>query len=112
MCTLDSILEGQRADAALIGEPTQLAIAPASRGATGFRLTVRGLHAHSGAAFEGVNAISKAATYIEGIDQLQRELDRDRPNELYRRLPVAHAFNIGTIRGGSFTGARARHLHR
>jgi acetylornithine deacetylase len=104
MCTLDSLVRGDRADAVVVGEPTELAIAPGARGATGFRLTVRGLQAHSGAAFEGVNAISKATTYVAAIERLQRDLDRKQPNGLYDGLPVAHAFNIATIHGGEFTG--------
>jgi acetylornithine deacetylase len=104
MCTLDSLLAGYTADAALVGEPTGIGIAPAARGATGFRVTVRGRQAHAGAAFEGVNAIAKAAALVAAIEELQRRLDREQPNELYRQLPVAHAFNIGTIQGGGFTG--------
>ena len=104
MCTLDSLRQGDRADAVIVGEPTEVGIAPAARGATGFRLTVHGRQAHSGAAFEGVNAIAKAASYMTAIDQLQARLDRDQPNDLYRELPVAHAFNIGSIQGGGFLG--------
>ena len=104
MCTLDSLVHGDCADAVMIGEPTEVGIAPAARGATGFRLTVHGRQAHSGAAFEGVNAIAKAAACMTAIDELQASLDRDRPNDLYRELPVAHAFNIGSIQGGGFLG--------
>ena len=104
MCTLDSLVQGNCADAVVIGEPTEVAIAPAARGATGFRLTVHGRQAHSGAAFEGVNAISKSLAYVAAIEQLQARLDRERPNDLYVGVPVAHAFNIGSIEGGGFLG--------
>ena len=104
MCTLDSLVHGDRADAVVVGEPTEVGIAPAARGATGFQLTVHGRQAHSGAAFEGVNAIEKAAAYMTAINELQASLDRDQPNALYRGLPVAHVFNIGSIQGGGFLG--------
>jgi len=51
-----------------------------------------------------VNAIAKSMAYLVAIGHLQARLDRDRPNDLYQGLPVAHAFNIGSIEGGGFLG--------
>jgi acetylornithine deacetylase len=102
--TLAALDAGWTADAAVVGEPTALAVCPASRVAAVFRLEVDGVEAHAGASFKGVNAILNAARYVDAIVELQSELDRTRPHPLYERLPVAHAFNVATIHGGEFTG--------
>jgi acetylornithine deacetylase len=102
--TLAALDAGWTADGAVVGEPTALAVCPASRVAAVFRLEVAGVEAHAGAAFKGVNAILNAAKYIEALVELQAELDRTRPHPLYEGLPVAHAFNVATISGGEFTG--------
>jgi acetylornithine deacetylase len=102
--TLAALDAGWIADAAVVGEPTALAVCPASRVAAAFRLEVAGVEAHAGAAFKGVNAILNAAKYIDALVELQAELDRTRPHPLYQHLPVAHAFNIATISGGERTG--------
>ena len=107
--TLAALDAGWTADAAVVGEPTALAVCPASRVAAVFRLDVAGVEAHAGASFKGVNAILNAAKYIDALVELQAELDRTRPHPLYEGLPVAHAFNIATIRGGEFTGVVPNH---
>jgi acetylornithine deacetylase len=102
--TLAALDAGWTADAAIVGEPTALAVCPASRVAAVIRLEVAGVEAHAGASFKGVNAIVNAMKYIDALVELQAELDHRRPHPLYERLPVAHAFNIATIHGGEFTG--------
>jgi len=104
MSSLGSLVDGLTADAVVVCEPTELTVAPAGRGVAGFRVTVEGRHAHAGAAFQGVNAIVKAAKIIGAIDALEGELDRRRPNDIYRDVPVAHCFNIGVVRGGTWLG--------
>lgn len=104
MCTLAALAAGYTGDAGLVGEPTGLAIAPASRGASSFRLDITGREAHSGTAFLGVNAIEKAMLYAQAMRQLEADLDRQRPHPLYAALPVTHCFNIGRIEGGSWAG--------
>lgn len=105
MSTLASLVDGHVADAVLVGEPTELAVAPAGRGIMDFRLTVEGRHAHSGAGFEGVSAVVKIATLVLAIAELETTLDERFPNELYAGFPVAHCINIGAIRGGGALNA-------
>src|SRR5262249_3211281 len=95
MSTLASLLDGITADGVLVGEPTELDLAPACRGFLSFKVTVRGRHAHAGAGFEGVNAIVKAALCVTALDALQHELDRKYPTELYEQLPIGHLINVG-----------------
>lgn len=109
MGTLAALEAGVTADGAIVGEPTGLAVAPASRGAASFRLDVEGQHAHSGSAFLGVNAILKTTAYIEALCELATELDRERPHPLYADLPVAHCFNVATIEGGEWAGVVPAH---
>ncbi|HET8895266.1 MAG TPA: M20/M25/M40 family metallo-hydrolase [Gaiellaceae bacterium] len=98
--TLRSLEDGVVGDVCIVGEPTELALATACRGFTRFRLTVRGVHAHPGAGFEGVNAIVKMAPLLVALDGLQAELDRRYPCPLYDELPLGHLINIATVRGG------------
>jgi acetylornithine deacetylase len=103
MSTLSSLVDGVTGDAVIVGEPTELNVAPASRGFSTFRLTAHGKHAHSGAAFEGENAIVKMARCVTALDALQSELDRRYPCALYEQLPLGHIINVGVIRGGEWT---------
>jgi acetylornithine deacetylase len=105
--TLAWIGRGLRADAAVVGEPTGLAICPATRGSRRFRVEVEGRSAHPGEAFAGVNAILKAYVCIEAFEALARRLDRERPHPLWEAFPAQHVFNLGGISGGRFTGAGA-----
>lgn len=99
MSTLASLVDGHVADAVVVGEPTELALAPAGRGFMDLRLTVEGRHAHAGAGFEGVSAVVKMAALVLAVAELEATLDRKFPNELYAGLPVAHCLNIGMPRG-------------
>lgn len=103
MSSLASLIDGITGDAVLVGEPTELDLAPAGRGIMGFQLRVAGKQAHPGAGFEGVNAIVKMAPYVLALDALQAELDERFPNELYRAVPVGHCLNIGRIDNGTAT---------
>ena len=98
--TLKSLEDGVVGEVVIVGEPTELALAPACRGFTRFRLTVRGVHAHPGAGFEGENAIVKMALLLVALDELQAELDRRYPCALYDELPLGHLINVATVRGG------------
>jgi acetylornithine deacetylase len=84
MSTLASLVDRVTGDAVLVGEPTELDLAPACRGFMTFRLTVRGRHAHSGAGFEGMNAIAKMALCVTALEQLQHQLDRRYPKCVVR----------------------------
>jgi acetylornithine deacetylase len=93
------------ADAAVVGEPTKLAICPATRGSRRFKVTVAGRSAHPGEAFAGVNAIKKSQILIRAIDELAARLDRERPHPLWQSFPEQHVFNLASIQGGRFEGA-------
>src|SRR3712207_9266480 len=56
---LSTVLRGYRADAALITEPTRLALVSAQGGSLVFRLTVPGRSAHAAVRDRGVSAPEK-----------------------------------------------------
>lgn len=99
--TLECIRRGYTATAALVGEPTELRVCPASRGAMNLRLRVTGRRAHPGEGWRGVNAIRKAWLYIEALDRLRDELDRTRMHPLWADLPAGHVWNLTAISGGA-----------
>jgi acetylornithine deacetylase len=91
------IASGISADAAIVTEPTRLAIAPAHRGFAWIEVTVHGRAAHGSRYDIGVDAISHAGLLLAELDELQtRTLDfRDHPL-------LGHAsLHAGRIEGGS-----------
>ncbi len=76
----------------------------ASLGDTEFLITVRGKSAHSGRGWTGVNAIEYAATLIEKLKQLGREVGKRRsriPAEpIYGNKWMRPGLYITTVKGG------------
>ncbi len=90
------VTSGIAAAGAVVGEPTDLAVVVAHKGALRFRLHVAGKAAHSSRPTEGANAILKMAAVLRGLEE---------------RLPVRFAarqhprvgvptWNAGRIAGG------------
>ncbi len=82
-----------RGDAAIVGEPTDLDLMIAQKGALWFRISTIGKSAHGSRPHSGVNAIEKM---IKAIDQLNSiSLREEHP------LLGKPTLNIGMIRGGT-----------
>lgn len=91
------VASGLRADAAIVTEPTRLAINPAHRGFVWVELDFRGRAAHGSRYDLGVDAIRHAGLVIASLDQLQRETLDHRTHAL-----LGHAsLHLSTIEGGS-----------
>lgn len=92
----DVVLNGPKADAVIVGEPSSLDLGAAHRGLEWIEIEVIGRAAHGGRPHLGVNAISKMAAFI-------RRLETELPPLL---SPRAHPlmgppiFNLGVIKGG------------
>ena len=88
---------GFRADAAIIGEPTELAIVHAHKGSVRWRLTTHGKAAHSSTPERGVNAIQHMAKVIELISGEMAA----RLAEIHHPLIGHPTLSVGKIGGGT-----------
>ena len=91
------IERGVRADAAVVTEPTRLAINPAHRGFAWFTVTARGRAAHGSRYDIGIDAIMHAGLLLAELDDFQSE-------ELARRTHplLGHAsLHASLIEGGT-----------
>lgn len=87
------LASGIRADAAVIPEPTRLAICPAHRGFAWARIDVHGRAAHGSRHDIGVDAITHAALIIAELDCMQRKSLHGRTHPLLGRASL-HASRI------------------
>lgn len=91
------VASGVRADAAIVTEPTRLAVSPAHRGFVWVELGFRGRAAHGSRYDIGIDAIRHAGLVIAAFDQLQREVLDRRTHPL-----LGHAsLHTATIAGGA-----------
>lgn len=91
------VADGLRADAAIVCEPTGLAVMPAHKGFSWVRVDFRGQAAHGSRPERGVDAIRHAGLFLSRLDELELALSRRDPHPLLG-LGSIHA---GTIEGGS-----------
>jgi acetylornithine deacetylase/succinyl-diaminopimelate desuccinylase family protein len=103
--TEDIVLRGPRADVAIVGEPTDLEIQPSHRGLEWLQIHFHGKAAHGGQASRGVNAISKAAKFVNAVesDLLPKLAKRT------SRHTLPPTLNLGVISGGQQPSAVADH---
>lgn len=100
--TLGALLRGYRADAAIIMEPTRLAVIPAQAGALNFRLTVKGLSAHGCVRDEGVSAIEKFQSIFAGLRSFEQERNASCSDPLFARYALPYPISIGTVTAGDW----------
>jgi succinyl-diaminopimelate desuccinylase len=84
---------GIRGDAALVGEPTDLRLVIAQKGALWFRISTLGKSAHGSRPHLGVNAIEKMTKLITQLNSIHQETEHP--------LLGKPTLNIGMIRGGT-----------
>ena len=94
--TLGCVVEGYRADAAIVTEPTRLHVQPASRGVLLLEVAVEGRATHACLKWGGVNAIEKGVKIIQGMIELERLWLATRRNPLFPPPTIT----IGQITGG------------
>ena len=94
--TLGCVVEGYKADAAIVTEPTRLHVQPASRGVLLLEVDVEGRATHACLKWGGVNAIEKGVKIIQGMIELERLWLATRRNPLYPPPTIT----IGQINGG------------
>jgi acetylornithine deacetylase len=99
---LSTVLRGYRADAALITEPTRLALVPAQGGSLVFRLKIPGRSAHAAVRDEGVSALEKFVPIFENLRELEQERNRVLSHPLYDGVSNKVPINIGLVRAGNW----------
>jgi acetylornithine deacetylase len=86
-------------EAVIVGEPTEMQLVTAHKGAYGYRVKVTGKAAHSSLADQGVSAIAIASRLVVWLDDRLRE-NAERAGEGDFK-PNYTTFHAGTIKGGA-----------
>ena len=90
------LAETVQAEAAVISEPTELAVIRAHKGLARFHIVVKGVAAHSAKPYLGINAISKMTRLIRAIE----EEIAPTYDSMTHPLTGSPTLNIGVISGG------------
>ncbi|MCL4516126.1 MAG: M20 family metallopeptidase [Firmicutes bacterium] len=86
-----------KADAAVFGEPTNLQVNIAEKGAAWMKARCYGLAAHASVPFNGINSINKAAEVIMKLEKGMPQILKPKTHPLVGEATI----NIGTITGGT-----------
>lgn len=74
---------GIEADAAIIGEPTELKICTGQKGVARYKITIQGESAHSGIPQSGEDAILAANRIVESINEFDQILQNNDPSATF-----------------------------
>ncbi|MEX2117888.1 MAG: M20 family metallopeptidase [Bacteroidota bacterium] len=91
-----AIRRGLRATYGIAGEPTNLSVVRAHKGVTRWRITAKGIAAHSAFPDRGKNAIYLMAEVIKRIESYAVDLVRQKPHPLLGSATIS----VGVIEGG------------
>jgi acetylornithine deacetylase len=100
--TLAAVLNGYRADAAIVLEPTCMAICPVGAGAASFRIHIRGKAAHGAMRHEGVSAIEKFQIVLSALQEFEKTRHRDFHHPLYKAGTYVAPISVGKIQAGDW----------
>ncbi|MAR11240.1 MAG: acetylornithine deacetylase [Blastopirellula sp.] len=88
----------QRPDAAIVAEPTELDVVVAHRGCTRWKMTTRGVAAHSSDPSQGLSAVYRMARVVQCLEQYAVELqETSTPHPLCGPATLS----VGRITGGT-----------
>lgn len=88
---------GERADLAVVGEPTRLEVVSAHKGDVWLELRTRGRSAHGATPHLGRNAVHLMARVVEALETTYADALKDRTHPLLGSPTV----NVGSIQGGT-----------
>ncbi|MCI0613667.1 ArgE/DapE family deacylase [bacterium] len=100
--TLASVIRGYRADAAIVLEPTRMAICPAGAGAATFRIKLQGRAAHGAMRQEGVSAVEKFYVLFSAVQELERSRHLKFQHPLYKEQELVSPISIGKVQAGDW----------
>lgn len=95
--TINLIKDGINADAAIVGEPSDLEICIAHRGLEWFKFEFIGKTVHGGSQDEGVNAILQAVKFINRVNDSLEVQIKKRSHDILGNPTI----NVGVINGGT-----------
>ncbi len=95
--SIAAAMNGQKADAVVVCEPTDYKLIAAHMGFIFFKVEIKGLAVHSGSKWLGVSAIEKAVKLMNAIDELEHKWLMTHRHKL---LPSPTS-NVGVIEGGT-----------
>lgn len=99
---LSTVLRGYRADAALVTEPTELALVTACEGSLVFRITITGRSAHAATRDEGVSALEKFLPIFADLQSFEKERNAALKHPLYDVFSNKVPINVGVVRAGNW----------
>ena len=100
--TLQTILAGHTADAAIVAEPFGAAITTSQVGVFWFHVLIRGVPVHAAEERRGLNAIERSLQVMQALRAFEAELNASPPAP-FDRFPHPLNLNVGAIRGGDWT---------
>lgn len=99
--TLQTLLDGYTADAAVIAEPFGAAITTSQVGVLWFSVRITGVPGHAAEGQHATNAIEKSLAVIGALRSLEADLNAAPPPP-YDLFTHPINLNVGTIRGGDW----------
>ncbi len=107
---LATVLRGYHADAALVTEPTELALVTACEGSLVFRLSITGRSAHAATRDEGVSALEKFIPIFNDLMAFEQERNATLRHPLYDVFANKVPVNVGVVRAGNWASTVPEHL--
>ena len=99
---LSTVLRGYKADAALVTEPTELALVTACEGSLVFRITITGRSAHAATRDEGVSALEKFIPIFQDLLLFEHQRNTTLRHPLYDVFANKVPVNVGVVRAGNW----------
>ncbi|MEO8476988.1 MAG: ArgE/DapE family deacylase [Actinomycetota bacterium] len=99
--TLQTLLSGYTADAAVVAEPFGAAITTSQVGVLWFKVRITGVPGHAAEGRNATNAIEKSLSVIQSLRALETEMNAAPPAP-YDLFIAPITLNVGAIRGGDW----------
>lgn len=102
--SLAALIRGYKADGAVIMEPSKLSVVPVAAGVGFFRITVKGLTAHSSMREKGVSALEKFWLIHQGLLGLELEMNEEVTDPRFSSFEMPLSLNFHKIVAGDDSG--------